>query len=77
MMKIDRRIVVNKPKSTRASSPRRQNLWTKRAVLRSVWDIRKRILEESGEDIFGLFVMDDCIEINIKGELETIREEDK
>lgn len=75
-MKISRRIVVNRPKTVQALGGRRQATWMRRAVLHEVWKLRREIIRETGEDIFGVFVMPDCIEININGELDTFRVKD-
>lgn len=76
-MWVDRRIVVNQPKSVRAWSPRKRKAWIRKAVLRSLWEVRKGILEESGEDIFGVSVRDDHIIINFRGDLESFRADGK
>lgn len=73
-MEIDERIVIQMPRTVavRANS-RGKKLWAKRACMRAVWDARWRILKETGEDIFNVFVMTDCVEVTIRGELETIK----
>lgn len=73
-MVIDERIVVKMPKSVALkANPRGKKHWSKRACMRGVWAARCRILEETGEDIFNVFVMTDCVEISIRGELETLK----
>lgn len=69
-MEIDERIVVEIPPSMR-DNRRRKPHWIKRNVIKALLEVRNRIGEETGEDIFNLFVMDDCIEITIKGQLES------
>lgn len=71
-MKIDERIVIPVPKSVLSQGVRAKNMWVRHKLMRFVFDIRNRIMKETGEDIFGVFAMTDCIEINFKGELETI-----
>lgn len=70
-MQIDERIVVPIPKSAQDSSPRQRTAWVRRLVSRAIMEARGRILEQTQEDIFNVFVMTDCVEISIKGELET------
>lgn len=70
-MTIDERIVVTIPKSARETSPRQRTAWVRRLVARAIMEARGRILEQTREDIFNVFVMSDCVEISIKGDLET------
>ena len=74
-MKIDERIVINRPTTIRHSSGYKQSVWTRRVVQQALWKMRCRILEETGEDIFHLFTMTDCIEFSLKGEIETLPDE--
>ena len=74
-MKIDERIVLKIPKSALDTSPRQRTTWIRRMVARAIMDARARILEETQEDIFNVFVMTDCVEISIKGELDTMHVE--
>ena len=71
-MKIDERIVIPVPKSLIPKGRRAKTMWVKHTLMRFIYDTRNRIMNETGEDIFGVFAMTDCIEINFKGELETI-----
>jgi hypothetical protein len=70
-MRIDERIVIQIPKHVQEATRTKRNTWIRHSILRAVWDIRNRLILDSHEDIFGLFRMTDCIEINIRGELET------
>lgn len=70
-MKIDERIVVPKGKRIQEGTAKTVCIWTRRQAMRNIWQIRCRILRETGEDIFRVFEMTDCIEVGIKGELET------
>ena len=72
-MKISRRIVINRPKNYPQKSGRVKAAWERRAILHEVWKLRRDIIRETGEDIFGVFTMPDCIEVNINGDLETFR----
>lgn len=71
-MKVDERIVIPKGKYIREGTPTRVCIWTRRQAMRAVWDFRCRILRETGEDIFHLYEMTDCIEVGLHGDLETI-----
>lgn len=72
-MEIDERIVIKMPKSVALkANSRGKKLWSKRACMRAVWDARCRILEETGEDIFNVFVMTDCVEISIRGDFDPL-----
>lgn len=70
-MKIDERIVLQIPKSAFEKSNLQRTVWVRRLISRAIMDARAKILEETQEDIFNVFVMTDCVEITIKGELET------
>lgn len=69
-MKIDERIVIQIPKNIREATPTKRSTWVRHAILRSIWDIRNRIILDDAADIFGVFTMTDCIEVNLRGELE-------
>ena len=71
-MKIDERIVIPKGQRIQDARAKRIYIWTRRNAMRAIWDIRCRILKETGEDIFHLYEMTDCIEIGIHGDLETV-----
>lgn len=51
---------------------RSRNLWAKKAARKAVWEARCRILQETGLDVFNVFVMTDCIEVTIRGDMEGI-----
>ena len=70
-MRLDERIVINIPKSVQGSTTRTRNAWVRRAVLRALWEVRNRRLVE-GYDILNVFTMTDCVEVNIKGDLEAM-----
>jgi len=70
-MQVDEVIVIKMPSSTKKGNSRKRTTWSKRACLRVLWQIRERILMETGEDIFNVFVMTDCVEARIKGDLMT------
>ena len=69
-MKIDERIVIQIPKNIREATPTKRSTWVRHAILRTVWGIRNKIILDSAVDIFGVFTMTDCIEVNFRGELE-------
>lgn len=69
-MQIDERFVVPIPKTVQNGTVRRRNAWIRKAVLRSLWDARVKKMVEDGVDIFGVFTMTDCVEVNLKGDLE-------
>lgn len=70
-MTVDERIVIKIPKSAMEKSPLQRTVWVRRLVSRAIMAARAKILEEIQEDIFNVFVMTDCVEISIRGELET------
>lgn len=70
-MTIDERIVIPIPKSAFEKSNLQRTVWVRRLIARAIMAARAKILEESQEDIFNVFVMTDCVEISIKGELDT------
>ena len=70
-MKIDERIVINIPKNIREATPTKRSTWIRHAILRTLWGIRTRFMLDEGVDIFGVYKMTDCIEVNLHGELET------
>lgn len=72
-MNVDELIVIKMPKTTQNGTARKRTLWSKRALLRAIWQIRDRILMATGEDIFNVFVMTDCVEARIRGDLLTTK----
>ena len=70
-MEIDERIVIKIPKNIREGSQTRRSTWVRHAILRSLWNVRNRYMLDSGVDIFGVYKMTDCIEVNFRGDLET------
>ena len=71
-MKVSERRVIPKGKRIQDGRAKTVCIWTRRQAMRAIWDIRCSILKETGEDIFGLFEMTDCIEVSINGDLETV-----
>ncbi len=69
-MKINERIVVKIPKSIQKATPTKRSTWIRHAILRAFWDVRNRIILEEGEDIFNIYKMSDCIEVNLSGYLD-------
>ena len=69
-MNVDERVVVKIPKTVQNGTVRRRNAWMRRAVLRVLWEKRIDRMVAEGVDIFGVYVMTDCIEVNLKGDLE-------
>ena len=67
-MQINEHIVINKPKSVMNGPSHGETAWVRRAFLRSIWEMRKRVMEEQGVDIFQLYEMSDCIEVHIEGD---------
>lgn len=70
-MKIDERIVIPIPKNIREGSRTKRSTWVRHAILRAIWNARNRFMLDRGVDIFGVYKMTDCIEVNFRGELET------
>lgn len=70
-MQVDERIVVQIPKTVNMKSRRQKIVWLRKLVARSIMAAREKILKETQEDIFNVFVMTDCVEITIKGDVET------
>lgn len=71
-MKVEETIVIQMPPSVMSKNLRGRNLWTKKAARKAVWEARCRILQETGLDVFNVFVMTDCIEVTIRGDMEGI-----
>ena len=74
-MEVEERIVYRMPKRIMEGSARHRMMWTRHQIMRGVMAIRDKILKETGEDIFSAFIMLDCVEVNIKGSLQTTRVE--
>ena len=74
-MNIDERIIIQLPESATRKSSRGLAAWRRRCVKNAVYAFRNRLLKETGEDIFQVFVRDGYIEINIKGDIETLHVE--
>lgn len=70
-MKIDERIVIKIPRNIREASQTKRSTWVRHSILRSIWQVRNRFMLDHGVDIFGVYKMTDCIEVNFRGELET------
>lgn len=70
-MNVDERIVVQIPKTVDKKSSRQKVVWLRKLVARAIMEAREKILKETQEDIFNVFVMTDCVEISIKGDVET------
>lgn len=71
-MQIDERMVLHMPKSAMKKSPRGRKTWLRKAAMRAAWEVRNKVLAETGKDIFNVFLMDDCAEITIKGDLDAM-----
>lgn len=76
-MRIDERIVLNIPPGIMKDSLRRRRTWARHAIWRAIWGLRRRIIKEQLEDFLNVFEMSDCVEISIRGELETLKIRDK
>ena len=70
-MRLDERIVIRIPPSVRDATPRKRSTWIRHAILRGIWDVRNKYLVE-GVDIFNVFTMTDCVEVNLNGEVEAM-----
>lgn len=71
-MKLEERLVIPIPKTYYTDmSPRARAAWKRRTVKNALYEIRNQIIDKTGEDIFQIFYMTDCIEVNIRGDLET------
>ena len=75
-MKVEKTIVIQMPPSVMSKNLRGRNHWTKKAVRKAVWEARCKILQETGLDVFNVFVMTDCIEVTIRGDMEGIENQD-
>lgn len=71
-MQIDERVVRKMPRSVQNASGHRRTSWKKRQAMQAVWEIRERVLRETGEDIFNVFVYPDRVEVNVRGEMDTV-----
>ena len=69
-MKVEKTIVIQMPPSVTKKNLRSRNLWAKKAVRKAVWEARCNILQETGLDVFNVFVMTDCVEVTIRGDME-------
>lgn len=69
-MQINERVVIKMPKTLHAKSAIQHTVWAKKAITRAILTIRAKILEQTGDDIFNVFVMTDCIEVTIRGDME-------
>jgi len=74
-MRIDLRIPLMMPKSIRHASSRSKKAWEKRAIIWEFFKLRRKLINDTGEDIFGVYHMDDSIELNIHADFETIQAE--
>ena len=70
-MNIKERIVIKIPKSIQKATTTKRSTWIRRSVLRAIWEVRNKVILEEGEDIFGLYKMTDCVEVNLSGYLDT------
>lgn len=70
-MEINERIVINMPKNIRDATPTKRSTWIRHAILRSIWGVRNRIILDKAVDIFSVYIMTDCVEVNIKGDFQT------
>lgn len=71
-MKVEKTIVIQMPPSVTKKNLRSRNLWSKKAVRKAVWEARCNILQETGLDVFNVFVMTDCVEVTIRGDMEGV-----
>jgi len=69
-MQIDEKIVIEYPPSLRRFTGRQKAMWAKHRMMTSLFDLRRRLIKEKGVDIFNLYVMTDCIEFSLKGDIE-------
>ena len=68
-MRIDDSITIERPKSAQGLSRLRNNVWIRHAIMRAIWEIRNRHLV-SGFDIFNVYSDDECVVVNIRGNIE-------
>lgn len=69
-MKIDERIVIKMPKYIARGTNHKKAVWANAACRRAMWAARNRIIDGCGLDIFNVFIMTDCIEVTVRGDLE-------
>ena len=72
MEKIDEKIVIQRPQSVIDGPTRGYGVWTRKAILRAIWEMRMRLIKEKQIDIFQVYEMTDCIEVHIEGEFVTM-----
>jgi len=69
-MWVNRTVVITKPESIRRAKLKIQSAWVRRAALRAVWDLRRRVIKETGQDILGIIDNPGNIVVNINGDLD-------
>jgi hypothetical protein len=70
-MWIDERITKTMPGSIASASGHRRTAWLKRAARMAIWEIREKVMRETGEDIFNVIVTADRVEVTVRGEIDT------
>ena len=75
-MHIDEKIVIEKPMTVQKGTLYKDGVWTRRAIMRAIWDLRKRMIREHGVDLFQVYEMSDCIEVHVEGDFTTIPADD-
>lgn len=63
-------LVVKKPATAIGKGRKNESVWTRKAALRAIWQLRIRIMLEQGIDIFQVYEMSDCIEVHIEGDFK-------
>lgn len=71
-MNIDAQMSIPKPPSVHKHGWGWQMHWMRRCIMREIWDLRMRILNEEGEDIFQIVITEECVNFSLKGEIQTL-----
>jgi len=71
-MEVNERMVIKMPSTVAKGTRHAKAVWANRACRRALWALRNRIIDGQGVDIFNVFVMTDCIEVTIRGELDAM-----
>ncbi len=71
-MYLDEHILIQKPPTVQNKNLRFQGRWIHKAVLKAVWELRRRVMDEEGVDIFNVRERDGYIELAIRGELDAM-----
>lgn len=74
-MWIDEQIIKTMPGSIASASGHRRTAWLKRAARMAIWEIREKVMQERGEDIFNVIVTGNRVEVTVRGEIDGMERE--